>query len=106
MPAAGAPSRLPLRPGTMLAGPGRRPKGEALLQVVISGWEEDRFLHGLSGLLRTAHLENPQFFGQLIELSGEEPIEGVRDKIRESSRASDEPLVRYANGRRMALSWL
>jgi len=44
-----------------------KPKEKFLLQVLISAKEDQRLFSGFSGLLRTAHSENPKFTGQLIE---------------------------------------
>ena len=45
-----------------------KPQGRVLVQIVSPDDHEHALLAGLSGLLRTAALENPQFFGQLILL--------------------------------------
>src|SRR5215467_12876177 len=46
-----------------------QPEGTVLMQVVVPDHEELAVLAGLSGLLKTASLENPQFFGQVILVS-------------------------------------
>ncbi|MCP4647336.1 MAG: hypothetical protein GY852_06315, partial [bacterium] len=42
-----------------------KPKGKVLFQIVISSKEERRLFAGFSGLLKTAHSENPKFIGQV-----------------------------------------
>src|SRR4029077_7396448 len=43
-----------------------QPEGKVLMQVVVPDHGEQAIFAGLSGLLKTASLENPQFFGQVI----------------------------------------
>src|SRR5213594_535681 len=43
-----------------------KPHGKVLVQIVVADHQEQALLAGLSGLLKTAALENPQFIGQLI----------------------------------------
>src|SRR6185436_7719091 len=72
-----------------------KPRRKVLVQVVVPGNGEQSLLAGLSGLLKTVALENPQFAGQLIittpELTADELAECLR---KERSRAL-EPLIRY-----------
>ncbi|MCP4631026.1 MAG: hypothetical protein GY850_47080, partial [bacterium] len=48
-----------------------KPKGKALFQVIISAKKDQRLFAGFSGLLKTAHSENPKFIGQVIETDRE-----------------------------------
>ena len=41
-------------------------RGKVLAQIVIGNHQEQALLAGLSGLLKTAALENPRLTGQLI----------------------------------------
>ncbi|MCP4297812.1 MAG: SDR family NAD(P)-dependent oxidoreductase, partial [Proteobacteria bacterium] len=68
-----------------------KPKGKVLFQVVSE-------LSGLSGLLKTAHLENPKFIGQLIEI--DESVE-ISKVIEENRRCPDDVHVRYKDGKRL-----
>ncbi|HEX6159706.1 MAG TPA: polyketide synthase dehydratase domain-containing protein, partial [Thermoanaerobaculia bacterium] len=43
-----------------------KPKGKVLVQIVVADHMDQSLLAGLSGLLKTAALENPLFLGQLI----------------------------------------
>jgi amino acid adenylation domain-containing protein len=78
---------------------------ETLLQIFIPSRGEERLLHGLSGLLKTAHLENPKFSGQLIEVDPEERDEGLLRKIEENGQYPEDVQIRYLKGERQVLSW-
>ena len=77
----------------------------ALIQVVIPAKGEGQILSGLSGLLRTARLENPKVVGQLIEVDPEESPEGIIGKLREDSRRPEDDCIRYKDGRRWVAGW-
>ncbi|MBY9081324.1 SDR family NAD(P)-dependent oxidoreductase [Paenibacillus sp. HN-1] len=80
-----------------------RPQGKVLIQVVIPGQEENQVCFGLSGLLRTASLENPKLVGQIIGI--EENDEGVAEKLLENSRWPSDHKISYRNGRRYVAGW-
>ncbi|MBV9493034.1 MAG: SDR family NAD(P)-dependent oxidoreductase, partial [Acidobacteria bacterium] len=77
-----------------------KPEGNVLVQVVVA---DDGLLAGLTGMLRTANLENPRLIGQLIvvhqNLAGEE-----LNALLENERSS-EPIVRYERGVRQVQRW-
>jgi polyketide synthase PksN len=76
-------------------------QGQVLLQVVVT----DELLVGLSGLLKTAALENPQFVGQLILVPAGMTAEEVGRNLEEEKRGRLDPLVRYERGARQVLRW-
>ena len=79
--------------------------GKVLFQVVVGEAGEDRLLAGLSGLLRSARLENPQLVGQVI-LTGstvEEPALALQ--LQAAGRHPGEALFRYADGRQFVQRW-
>ena len=92
-----------------------KPMGKVLVQVVISRRGEQQLFAGLSGILKTAGLENPKVIGQVIELEAMEGPEGLIAKLKENSHisalhtdASYRPMdnmVRYQEGKRMAAGW-
>src|SRR6478752_3688007 len=82
-----------------------RPEGKVLMQVVVPDHEEQTILAGLSGLLKTASLENPQFFGQVILVPGEITTEELGWRLQQEKGGSLEPLVRYQQEDRQVLSW-
>ncbi|MCP4626369.1 MAG: KR domain-containing protein, partial [bacterium] len=75
-----------------------KPKGKALFQVAISGKEDRRLFAGFSGLLKTAHSENPKFIGQIIETDEDDRIQTILD---ENSRHPDDIHIRYKAGKRL-----
>jgi polyketide synthase PksN len=78
--------------------------GPVLLQI-IAKHDEQQFSGGLSGLLKTAQLENPRFTGQLIEVEPGEDTEGIVAKLNENSHFPADQWIRYQNGRRMIAGW-
>jgi polyketide synthase PksM len=73
-------------------------KGKILLQIIIPNRKDNQLLSGLSGLLKTAHLENPNFIGQIIEIDENVPIQFV---IQENSRQPNDDHIRYQSGKRL-----
>ncbi|HET8797348.1 MAG TPA: SDR family NAD(P)-dependent oxidoreductase, partial [Thermoanaerobaculia bacterium] len=80
-----------------------KPQGRILFQIVIEDTEEKRMLSGLSGLLKTAGLENPRFFGQVIAVPAHMPADELAARLR--SEQPQDPLVRYENGVRRIVRW-
>ncbi|WP_036723166.1 beta-ketoacyl reductase, partial [Paenibacillus forsythiae] len=67
------------------------------LQVVVPADGEGQLLSGLSGLLRTAQLENPKFIGQLIEAEAKDPQAMIR-LLEENGRVPADSRIRYSGG--------
>jgi polyketide synthase PksN len=82
-----------------------KPEGKVLIQVVVPGQGEQQLFSGLSGMLKTASLENPKFIGQLIEVEpGEEP-QRIIEKLEEDSRSPHESRIRYQADKRRTAGW-
>jgi polyketide synthase PksN len=77
-----------------------KPQGNVLLQVVVTTEEEQQLFSGLSGLLKTAQLENPKLIGQLIEVEPEEESQSLIEKLKENSRSPKDNQVRYHDSKR------
>ena len=77
------------------------PEGNVLLQVVVT----DELLAGLSGLLKTAALENPRFVGQLIVVPEEMTAEVLGAHLEKEKGGPLEAVVRFENGVRQVLRW-
>ncbi|HKO55117.1 MAG TPA: SDR family NAD(P)-dependent oxidoreductase, partial [Thermoanaerobaculia bacterium] len=77
-----------------------KPEGKVLFQIAVAGDEEQALLAGLSGLLKTAALENPRFTGQLILAPAE--LERILEEERSHGQDS---LIRYRHGTREVLRW-
>ncbi len=80
-------------------------KGNVLIQVVVSTQNEQRLFSGISGLLKTAQLENPKLIGQLIEVEPGETMEGIAKKLKENSQSPNDNQIRYQNGKRWVGAW-
>ncbi|WP_329395186.1 SDR family NAD(P)-dependent oxidoreductase [Streptomyces melanogenes] len=82
----------------LLAGGPRRP---VLLQVVLvgSGGAEECF-GGLTGLLKTAQLENPRLRTQYLDCLDGAPAPAVAARLLAEAGRAAEPEVRYRDGRR------
>ena len=83
----------------------RKPEGKTLLQVLIPSEGEGALLAGLGGLLKTAHLENPHFFGQLIAVAPDADAQTLLRIIRENSRSTTDAHVRYRGPQRQVPAW-
>lgn len=79
--------------------------GETLLQVLIPTEAGDRVYRGLSGLLRSAHQENPAFIGQVIELEAGQDAASVVKIVAENRLRPEDAHIAYAGDRRMVVSW-
>jgi polyketide synthase PksN len=74
---------------------------EVLVQIVV----EDEALSGLSGLVQTARLENPNLLVQLVEVEGLGNSEQVLGRLRDCAVRSDEIVVRYRDEKREVRQW-
>lgn len=82
-----------------------KPRGKVLLQVVVPDHPERMVFAGLSGLLKSAALENPLIAGQLIVVDPKAGAEDLADRLRENQRASSGTVARYRDGVRHVLRW-
>lgn len=80
-------------------------KGNILVQIVISNKGEQALLAGLSGLLKTAQLENPKIIGQLIEVETWEDYEEIIKKLNVNSRIPVDTQIQYQQDKRYVLGW-
>jgi len=85
-----------------------KPKGKVLIQIVVPNSEGQQLfsgLSGLSGLLKTAQLENPKLIGQLIEVELRENAEEIVKILKENSQSSKDQQIRYYDSRRYIIGW-
>jgi polyketide synthase PksN len=82
-----------------------RPQGQVLFQVVVVEDQEDTLLAGLSGLLKTAALENPRLVGQLIRVPGNTMVEELGRYLEAEKARRPDPVIRYGHGVRQVLRW-
>jgi len=82
-----------------------KPGGRVLIQVVVSGQGEQQLFSGLTGMLKTARLENPKLVGQLIETMPDEDLANIISKLKENSLNPADSHIRYNDGRRWVAGW-
>ncbi|MEA2464497.1 MAG: polyketide synthase PksL, partial [Acidobacteriota bacterium] len=82
----------------------RRPSGKVLFQLVAAADGEQAILAGLSALLATATLENPQMAGQLILVPSQLGANELAGLL-ESEKAGSDPVIRYGQEGRQVLRW-
>ncbi|MGG4217621.1 amino acid adenylation domain-containing protein, partial [Paenibacillus jamilae] len=82
-----------------------KPAGRVLVQLVVTAAGEGQLFSGLSGLLKTARLENPKLIGQLIEVEQGESAESLQAKLEENSRSPVDGWIRYERGQRKTACW-
>ncbi|WP_437836523.1 SDR family NAD(P)-dependent oxidoreductase [Sorangium sp. So ce1153] len=79
-----------------------KPRRPTLVQVLVSEATGGGALRALGGLLRTARLENPSFYGQVIGLPPQATSRVLEQAIAENARRATQgdTEVRYVDGRR------
>src|SRR6266576_381496 len=82
-----------------------KPQGNALIQIVVAGHQEQVLLAGLSGLLKTAALENPRIVGQVILVPADMRTQELARHLEEEKSGEWDALVRYEHGARQVLRW-
>lgn len=75
-----------------------RPKNNILVQVIVPENSEKHVFLAISGLLKTAGLENPVFAGQIIGLESEELMPLAVERIIEDSKTPSDTIIRYRSG--------
>nr|ABM63530.1 BryD [Candidatus Endobugula sertula] len=81
------------------------PNSQILIQVLIPNEEEYRVYAGISGLLKTAHLENPAVKGQVIEVEPGLHRQALQAMIEENAMTPDIRRIRYESGDRWVQQW-
>jgi polyketide synthase PksN len=87
-----------------------KPKHQTLVQILIPSQETvkdfpEQVFSGLSGLLKTAQLENAKILGQLIEVESTETEDGLVKKIQENSQCPFDNQIRYRQNQREVIQW-
>ncbi|PEU18951.1 polyketide synthase, partial [Bacillus wiedmannii] len=80
-------------------------KGPVCIQIVTSNQGKHHLISGLSGLLKTAQLENTKIIGQLIEVDPEETSAEIIEKLIENKCRPMDTHIRYLNGQRWVKEW-
>ena len=82
-----------------------KPRGKVLVQIVYSIRKEQQLFCALSGILKTAQIENPKLCGQLIGVEPENGIDGVVEKLKENSREPIDKEIKYQTNQRWVHGW-
>jgi acyl transferase domain-containing protein/acyl carrier protein len=72
-----------------------RPKGNLLLQVLVPAQGPQQVYSALSGLIKTARLENPKLLGQVIAVENDISPENILAKLQENSQFPEDHQIRY-----------
>lgn len=80
-------------------------EGYSLVQILIGSEGLQAGFSGLSGLLKTAHAENPKWLGQVIEVEGGESAQALIDVLRDNSLRPQDAQIRYHRGQRQVPVW-
>ncbi len=79
-------------------------QGKVLVQIVVPYTQEQTIFAGLSGLLKTANLENPSFIGQLILTDPQIAVNKLAEQLWENQQPED-LVIKYESAYRYALRW-
>ncbi len=79
--------------------------GKVLVQIIVSTENEQQLFFGLSGLLKTAQLENPKLIGQLIGVDQWRSSEEIIEKLKENCQSPFEYQIRYQEEKRLVSGW-
>ncbi len=82
-----------------------RPEGRTLVQVALPASADTALCAGLSGMFRTARLENPHVSGQLILVDEDITTERLGELLHEERGHPHDSLIRYVDGVRQVEHW-
>ncbi|MBO9699912.1 MAG: SDR family NAD(P)-dependent oxidoreductase [Sporocytophaga sp.] len=82
-----------------------KPQGKVLVQICIANSAELELFIGISGLLKTATLENPQLLGQVILSGPQSSTEELAEQLVACQSKPNDKIIKYHQGARSVLSW-
>lgn len=82
-----------------------RPTAPVLVQVLVAADGEPYVYEALSGLLKSAHLENPVLLGQVVAVPADASAADLAEALAAGARAPQDQQVRSEGGRRRVLGW-
>ncbi|MFD9561266.1 SDR family NAD(P)-dependent oxidoreductase [Streptomyces sp. NPDC059994] len=82
-----------------------RPTAPVLVQALVPADGEPYAYEALSGLLKSAHLENPVLLGQVVAVPADASAAELAEVLAEEARAPRDQQVRSEGGRRRVLGW-
>jgi acyl transferase domain-containing protein/enoyl-CoA hydratase/carnithine racemase len=82
-----------------------KPQGKTLVQIALANTEENAVHVGLSGLLKTARLENPQIAGQIVLVDAAIGTDQLAALLHADRGHPHDTLIKYERGVRYTASW-
>ena len=82
-----------------------RPKGSALIQLLVQDDNQKQLLAGLSGILKTAQQESSKFLGQLIIVDGIKKTDETVEQLQDSARSVFDTEISYKQNKRFIRQW-
>ncbi|WP_158942674.1 SDR family NAD(P)-dependent oxidoreductase, partial [Streptomyces sp. ERV7] len=82
-----------------------RPTAPVLVQALVPADGESYAYEALSGLLKSAHLENPALLGQVVAIPADAAAADLVEALGEGARAPQDQQVRHDRARRRVLGW-
>ncbi|MBN2441541.1 MAG: SDR family NAD(P)-dependent oxidoreductase, partial [Spirochaetales bacterium] len=82
-----------------------KPKSRVLVQIIVPMKDETEVFLGLSGLLKTAGLENPQFCGQIIGIEQGNDLRNIAEIVKMNTLLPEDNEIRYQLGKRYVTRW-
>ncbi|UII31930.1 SDR family NAD(P)-dependent oxidoreductase [Fulvivirga ulvae] len=80
-----------------------KPEGKVLMQLVIANHEEQTIFAGLSGLLKTAGLENPQLVHQVMITDPKISEDELVTQLKANQAEQQNTLIKYEHGTRYVM---
>ncbi|AOO62161.1 type I polyketide synthase [Bacillus velezensis] len=80
-------------------------KKKTLIQLLVPDRGEDNVLAGLAAFLKTAHLEHPKLYGQVIQADPDESASALLAKLKENRAHPEQTEIRYEAGKRLVRNW-
>ena len=84
----------------------KKSSDNVLIQLVIPSQGPESCLGAIASLFRTAHLENPRFHGQVVEVAPGTNPRDIVEKLALDGRCPEDFLVRYADHERLVPAWV
>lgn len=82
-----------------------KPQSRTLIQLVLPNTEECAVFAGLTGMFRTATLENPLVAGQIVMVDAGIDSAALAAVLETEAANGHDTLVRYASGQRFISTW-
>ncbi|ELR72062.1 Malonyl CoA-acyl carrier protein transacylase [Fulvivirga imtechensis AK7] len=84
---------------------GNKPQGTTIIQIVAPYDLQETFFAGLSGMINTAMLENPQLIGQIILVESQLKTQELVERLKYDQDRPRDTTIKYEQGIRNILRW-